>query len=101
MARKGMHTSVDKNDSEDSDDVGEQSKEESLPKIWGWMGPEDKLEKGFGKWYLLELRILEVYLLSERKYPLSYEVNTPGSDENRLKLYDLMYKIVNVADIMD
>ncbi|GJR04256.1 hypothetical protein Tco_0527240 [Tanacetum coccineum] len=28
-------------------------------------------------------------------------VNTPGSDENRLKLYDLMYKIVNVADIMD
>ncbi|GJS36552.1 reverse transcriptase domain-containing protein [Tanacetum coccineum] len=28
-------------------------------------------------------------------------VNTPGSDENRLKLYDLMYKIVNVADMMD
>ncbi|GJZ28661.1 putative ribonuclease H-like domain-containing protein [Tanacetum coccineum] len=28
-------------------------------------------------------------------------VNTPGSDENRLKLYDLMYKIVNVADVMD
>ncbi|GJW10598.1 hypothetical protein Tco_1576425 [Tanacetum coccineum] len=28
-------------------------------------------------------------------------VNTPGSDENRLKLYDLMYKIVNVADTMD
>ncbi|GJS26090.1 hypothetical protein Tco_0486710 [Tanacetum coccineum] len=28
-------------------------------------------------------------------------VNTPGSDENRLKLYDLMYKIVNVADIED
>ncbi|GJY47795.1 hypothetical protein Tco_0437751 [Tanacetum coccineum] len=25
-------------------------------------------------------------------------VNTPGSDENRLKLYDLMYKIVKVAD---
>ncbi|GJU04123.1 hypothetical protein Tco_1114461 [Tanacetum coccineum] len=28
-------------------------------------------------------------------------VNTPGSDENRLKLYDLMYKIVKVADTMD
>ncbi|GJZ32132.1 hypothetical protein Tco_0577568 [Tanacetum coccineum] len=28
-------------------------------------------------------------------------VNTPGSDENRMKLYDLMYKIVNVADTMD
>ncbi|GJY78011.1 zf-CCHC domain-containing protein [Tanacetum coccineum] len=27
-------------------------------------------------------------------------VNTPGSDENRLKLYDLMYKIVKVADTM-
>ncbi|GJV94715.1 putative ribonuclease H-like domain-containing protein [Tanacetum coccineum] len=25
-------------------------------------------------------------------------VNTPGSDENRLKLYELMYKIVKVAD---
>ncbi|GJT37491.1 hypothetical protein Tco_0937356 [Tanacetum coccineum] len=25
-------------------------------------------------------------------------VNTPGSDENRLKLYDLMYKIFKVAD---
>ncbi|GKF12472.1 hypothetical protein Tco_0050398, partial [Tanacetum coccineum] len=28
-------------------------------------------------------------------------VNTPGSDENRLKLYDLMYIIVNVADMME
>ncbi|GJV59523.1 hypothetical protein Tco_1465623 [Tanacetum coccineum] len=28
-------------------------------------------------------------------------VNTPGSDENRLKLYDLMYIIVNDADMMD
>ncbi|GJT13150.1 putative reverse transcriptase domain-containing protein [Tanacetum coccineum] len=28
-------------------------------------------------------------------------VNTPGSDENRLKLYDLMYKIVNGADTKD
>ncbi|GJV06193.1 hypothetical protein Tco_1343849 [Tanacetum coccineum] len=27
-------------------------------------------------------------------------VNTPGSDENRLKLYDLMYKNVKVADTM-
>ncbi|GJR30518.1 putative ribonuclease H-like domain-containing protein [Tanacetum coccineum] len=25
-------------------------------------------------------------------------VNTPGSDENRLKLYDLMYNIVNIAE---
>ncbi|GKC71775.1 hypothetical protein Tco_1117658, partial [Tanacetum coccineum] len=25
-------------------------------------------------------------------------VNTPGSDENRMKLYDLMYNIVNIAE---
>ncbi|GJV23148.1 hypothetical protein Tco_1375843 [Tanacetum coccineum] len=28
-------------------------------------------------------------------------VNTPGSDKNRLKLYDLMYIIVNVADMIE
>ncbi|GJW21731.1 hypothetical protein Tco_0032353 [Tanacetum coccineum] len=33
--------------------------------------------------------------------PSHKRVNTPGSDENRLKLYDLMYKIVNVADMME
>ncbi|GJZ84954.1 hypothetical protein Tco_0650293 [Tanacetum coccineum] len=254
MARKGMHTSVDKNDSEDSDDVGEQEEsttgtetpinpvpvamktpsvatykiikqgEKGVYQIvredgtdivyinfgamlksisrddltelyrivmnrYGMDGPEDKLEKGFWKclrimfeeplstdsiwselgqqkiisWryydtcrvHCLNLESMEVYMLSERKYPLSAEegvkfckvislerdegrktpgevamhylqqyglsvlpclskpkdlarprangfgVNTPGSDENRLKIYDLMYKIVNVADMMD
>ncbi|GJV05293.1 hypothetical protein Tco_1338862 [Tanacetum coccineum] len=48
MARKGMHTSVDKNDSEDSDEVGEQ--EEST------------------------IESMDVYMLSDRKYPLSAEV---------------------------
>ncbi|GJU42336.1 hypothetical protein Tco_1195293 [Tanacetum coccineum] len=28
-------------------------------------------------------------------------VNRPGSDESRLKLYDVMYKIVNCCDLMD
>ncbi|GJV93175.1 hypothetical protein Tco_1540988 [Tanacetum coccineum] len=65
--------------------------------------------------HCLNLESMDVYMLSDRKYPLSAEVpmgltspelrltgvNTPGSDENRLKLYDLMYKIVNVADTMD
>ncbi|GJU46037.1 retrovirus-related pol polyprotein from transposon TNT 1-94 [Tanacetum coccineum] len=91
--------------------------------------------------HCLNLESMDVYMLSERKYPLSAElpwvihlsvdqrtdysrvkwltgketsnpfkifndspltgVNTPGSDENRLKLYDLMYIIVNVADMMD
>ncbi|GJT43343.1 hypothetical protein Tco_0952058 [Tanacetum coccineum] len=173
MARKGLHTSVDKNDSEDSDEVGEQ--EESVtgtktpinpvpvamktPSIatykiikqgekgvyqivredgtdivyinfgamlksisrddltelyrivmnrYGMDGPEDKLEKGFWKclrimfeeplstdpiwselgqqkiisWryydtcrvHCLNLESMDVYMLSERKYPLSAEV---------------------------
>ncbi|GJX51787.1 hypothetical protein Tco_0278632 [Tanacetum coccineum] len=173
MARKGLHTSVDKDDSEDSDEVGEQ--EESVtgtktpinpvpvaiktPSIatykiikqgekgvyqivredgtdivyinfgammksisrddltelyrivmnrYGMDGPEDKLEKGFWKclrimfeeplstdsiwselgqqkiisWryydtcrvHCLNLESMEVYMLSERKYPLSAEV---------------------------
>ncbi|GJX22879.1 putative reverse transcriptase domain-containing protein [Tanacetum coccineum] len=32
------------------------------------------------------------------EFSYNNRVNTPGSDENRLKLYDLMYKIVKVAD---
>ncbi|GJZ97829.1 hypothetical protein Tco_0670282 [Tanacetum coccineum] len=222
MARKGMHSSVDKTDSEDSDKVVEQEETATgtenpinpvpvamktpndlieLYRIvmnkYGMDGPEDKLEKGFWKclrimfeeplstdsiwseigqqkimsWryydtcrvHCLNLESMDVYMLSDRKYPLSAEicqtmlkmklldgkmnedcyrllkmmekqagikkvdmvinppwnlpflgakgltspeqtatgVNTPGSDENRLKLYDLMYKIVKVADTMD
>ncbi|GJW76905.1 hypothetical protein Tco_0138587 [Tanacetum coccineum] len=68
MARKGINTNVDENDSEDSDKVDEQEetntgtetpinpvlvamKTPSLYRIelnrYGWIGPEDKLEKGF------------------------------------------------------
>ncbi|GJU25305.1 putative ribonuclease H-like domain-containing protein [Tanacetum coccineum] len=147
MARKGLHTSVDKNDSEDSDEVGEQ--EESVtgtktpinhvpvamktPSIatykiikqgekgvyqivredgtdvvyinfgamlksisrddltelyrivmnrYGMDGPEDKLEKQkIISWryydtcrvHCLNLESMDVYMLSERKYPLSAE----------------------------
>ncbi|GJX58990.1 putative ribonuclease H-like domain-containing protein [Tanacetum coccineum] len=173
MARKGMHTSVDKNDSEDSDEVGEQEEsttgtetpinpvpvamktpsvatykiikqgEKGVYQIvredgtdivyinfgammksisrddltelyrivmnrYGMDGPEDKLEKGFWKclrimfeeplstdsiwselgqqkiisWryydtcrvHCLNLESMDVYMLSERKYPLSAEV---------------------------
>ncbi|GKA14101.1 hypothetical protein Tco_0693747 [Tanacetum coccineum] len=173
MARKGMHTSVDENDSEDSDEVGEQEEsttgtetpinpvpvamktpsvatykiikqgEKGVYQIvredgtdivyinfgamlksisrddltelyrivmnrYGMDGPEDKLEKGFWKclrimfeeplntdsiwselgqqkiisWryydtcrvHCLNLESMEVYMLSERKYPLSAEV---------------------------
>ncbi|GKB42347.1 hypothetical protein Tco_0887289 [Tanacetum coccineum] len=107
MARKGMNTSVDEDDSEDSDKVDEQ--EEGLNRIvmnrYGLDGPEDKLEKEFWKclrimfeeplstdsiwseigqqkivsWryydtsrvHCLNLESMDVYLLSDRKYPLS------------------------------
>ncbi|GJR59609.1 hypothetical protein Tco_1501771 [Tanacetum coccineum] len=138
MARKGLHTSVDKNDSEDSDEVGEQEESvtgkmeqifrafnfgamlksisrDDLTELYrivmnryGMDGPEDKLEKGFWKclrimfeeplstdpiwselgqqkiisWryydtcrvHCLNLESMDVYMLSERKYPLSAEV---------------------------
>ncbi|GKG02172.1 hypothetical protein Tco_0306877, partial [Tanacetum coccineum] len=64
MARKGMHTSVDKNDSEDSDEVvGEQeeSTTDDLTELYrivinryGMDGPEDELEKS-GKDHELEI----------------------------------------------
>ncbi|GJX97743.1 hypothetical protein Tco_0353541 [Tanacetum coccineum] len=143
IARKGMHTSVDKNDSEESDKVDEQEEtntgtetpinpvpvaiktpsvatykiikqgEKGVYQIvredgtdivyinfgamlksisrddltelyrivmnrYGLDGPEDKLEKGFWKClrimvHCLNLESMEVYMLSERKYPLSAE----------------------------
>ncbi|GJY00569.1 putative reverse transcriptase domain-containing protein [Tanacetum coccineum] len=150
IARKGMHTSVDENVSDDSDKVDEQEKtntgtetplnpvpvamktpsvatykiikqgEKGVYQIvredgtdivyinfgamlksisrddltelyrivmnrYGLDGPKDKLEKGF--WKCLRIMFEE---------PL--RVNTPGSDENRMKLYDLMYNIVNIAE---
>ncbi|GKB15369.1 hypothetical protein Tco_0849292 [Tanacetum coccineum] len=71
MARKGMNTNVDENDSEDSDKVDEQEetntvsisrddlpelKTDSNEKIWVAGGPEENLEKEFWKkkredWY--------------------------------------------------
>ncbi|GJR28321.1 hypothetical protein Tco_1104553 [Tanacetum coccineum] len=57
MARKGMHTSVDKNDSEHSDEVGEHEESNTddlrlsytrivMHMIWDEMA-KDKLEKGY------------------------------------------------------
>ncbi|GJW34296.1 hypothetical protein Tco_0054328 [Tanacetum coccineum] len=178
MARKGLHKDLDKDDSEDSDEVGEQ--EESVtgtktpinhvpvamktPSIatykiikqgekgvyqivredgtdvmyinfgamlknisrddltelyriimnrYGMDGPKDELEKltmdihlsgGKGSDYseLMAnwLKRHQIHLKFFNDSPLT-GVNTPGSDENKLKLYDLMYKIVNVADMME
>ncbi|GJT58523.1 reverse transcriptase domain-containing protein [Tanacetum coccineum] len=188
MARKGMHTSVDKNDSEDSDEVGEQEEsttgtetpinpvpvamktpsvatykiikqgEKGVYQIvredgtdivyinfgamlksisrddltelyriimnrYGMDGPEDKLEKGFWKclrimfeeplstdsiwselgqqkiisWryydtcrvHCLNLESMEVYMLSERKYPLSAEIVAMQEELNQFMANDV------------
>ncbi|GJS92695.1 hypothetical protein Tco_0799663 [Tanacetum coccineum] len=101
IARKGLHTSVDKNDSEI------QMESWIVMNRYGMDGPEDELEKGFWKclktmfeeplstdpiwselgqqkiisWryydtcrvHCLNLESMDVYMLSERKYPLSAE----------------------------
>ncbi|GJS87672.1 hypothetical protein Tco_0770308 [Tanacetum coccineum] len=75
MERKGMHTSVDKNDSEDSDEVGEHEESTTgtetpinlvpvamkTPSI-GMDGPEDKLEKDFGNKYPLSAEVCQTML---------------------------------------
>ncbi|GKC67403.1 putative ribonuclease H-like domain-containing protein, partial [Tanacetum coccineum] len=147
IARKGMHTSVDENVSDDSDKVDEQEetntgtetplnpvpvamktpKPLSTDSIWSEIEQQKIVSWRYydtSRVHCLNLESMDVYLLSDRKYPLPAEsewltgketsnpfkifndspltgVNTPGSDENRLKLYDLMYIIVNVADMMD
>ncbi|GJS08686.1 hypothetical protein Tco_0365482 [Tanacetum coccineum] len=179
MTQKGLHTSVDKNDSEDSDEVGEQEEFVTCTKTpinpvpvamktpnMEMDGQRKRLENDFGNclrtmfeeplstdpiwselgqqkiisWryydtcrvHCLNLESMDVYMLSERKYPLSAEVlctNTTNgyqftmSNQHKdwlvqeqtalgvhrhlevkrinLKLYDLMYIIVNVADMMD
>ncbi|GJT60452.1 hypothetical protein Tco_1003985 [Tanacetum coccineum] len=107
----------------------------STDSIWSELGQQKIISWRYYdtcRVHCLNLESMDVYMLSERKYPLSAEVcqtmlkmklldgkmnedcyrmlkmmekqagvNTPGSDENRLKLYDLMYIIVNVADMMD
>ncbi|GJS51507.1 putative ribonuclease H-like domain-containing protein, partial [Tanacetum coccineum] len=191
IARKGMHTSVDENVSDDSDKVDEQEEtntgtetplnpvpvamktpsvatykiikqgEKGVYQIvredgtdivyinfgamlksisrddltelyrivmnrYGLDGPEDKLEKGFWKCLRImfeeplstdsiwsEIEQQKIFTMSNQhkdwlvqeqtalgkdfSNPF-YGVNTPGSDENRMKLYDLMYNIVNIAE---
>ncbi|GJW15674.1 hypothetical protein Tco_0019807, partial [Tanacetum coccineum] len=108
MARKGLHTDLDKDDSE----------EDELEKVF-WKYLKNMFEEPLSTdpiWSLLsQQRIIrlttgrdEWLTGKETSNPFKIfndspltGVNTPGSDENRLKLYDLMYIIVNVADMMD
>ncbi|GJU02734.1 hypothetical protein Tco_1113072 [Tanacetum coccineum] len=147
MARKGLHTDLDKDDSEDSDEVSEQDdsvsgtkipinpvlvamkvpsiatykiikqgekgvyqivREDGTDIVYGMDGPEDELEKVFWKYlknmfeeplstdpiwsllsqqriiswryydscrvHCLNLESMDIYMLIERKYPLSAEI---------------------------
>ncbi|GJS73827.1 hypothetical protein Tco_0706668 [Tanacetum coccineum] len=68
MARKGLHTDLDKDDSEGSDEVSEQGHN-------GMDGPEDELEKVFWK-YLKNMfkEPLSTDPIWSLKYPLSAEI---------------------------
>ncbi|GJT65619.1 hypothetical protein Tco_1017099 [Tanacetum coccineum] len=126
MVRRGLHTNINKDDSEGSDEVSEQDdsvtgkmetdqmyinfgamlksiSRDDLTELYrivmnryGMDGPEDELEKS--EWLTGKETSNPFKIFNDS--PLT-GVNTPGSDENRLKLYDLMYIIVNVADMMD
>ncbi|GJT76696.1 hypothetical protein Tco_1043421 [Tanacetum coccineum] len=73
---------------------------------------ESSTEDNDQKVHYLSLESTDIYILTKRRYPLSTNVcktmvskklqgvNTPGSDENRLKLYELMYMIVNVVVLL-
>ncbi|GJS16283.1 hypothetical protein Tco_0410755 [Tanacetum coccineum] len=101
MARKGMHTSVDKNDSEDSDDVGEQEEsttgtetpinpvpvamktpsvatykiiKQGEKGVYQIVREDDMMDGPEERVHCLNLESMDVYMLSERKYPLSAEV---------------------------
>ncbi|GJS12345.1 hypothetical protein Tco_0369141 [Tanacetum coccineum] len=95
ITRKGLHTNIDKDDSEDSDEASEQDDSASgmilteLYKVcqnrYGMKGPEDMFEKGQQRiisWryydtcrvHYLNLESMDIYMLIERKYPLSAEV---------------------------
>ncbi|GJT71495.1 hypothetical protein Tco_1030781 [Tanacetum coccineum] len=92
MARRGLHINIIKDDSKVQMKL---MRDDSVTGCKGLTSPEQtaKSEWLTGKETSNPFKIFN-------DSPLT-GVNTPGSDENRLKLYDLMYIIVNVADMMD
>ncbi|GJZ76560.1 hypothetical protein Tco_0641232, partial [Tanacetum coccineum] len=114
MARKGIHTSVDENDSEDSDKVDKH--EESNTGTETPINPVPVAMKtpSVATYKIIKQGEKGVYqIVREDGTDIVYinfgamlksisrddltelyrKVNTPGSDENRLKLYDMMYKV--------
>ncbi|GJX26444.1 hypothetical protein Tco_0232740 [Tanacetum coccineum] len=96
---------VDKDDSEGSDEDSEQ--DDSVTGAKGLTSPEQTATgKGISNPFMA---VMSEWLTGKETSnpfkifndsPLT-GVNIPGSDENILKLYDLMYIIVNVAEMMD
>ncbi|GJU99076.1 hypothetical protein Tco_1328347 [Tanacetum coccineum] len=68
IARKGLHTDLDKDDSEDSDEASEKDDSTSGIKI-----PINHVPVAI-KVHCLNLESVDIYMLIERKYPLSAEV---------------------------
>ncbi|GJY21649.1 hypothetical protein Tco_0394215 [Tanacetum coccineum] len=99
MARKGLHTSVDKDDSEGSNEDSEQ--DDSVTDMGMVVGPEgNELEKSC-RVHCLNLESMDVYMLIERTYPLSAEMckvmldkKLQGGkpDENCYKMLKMMEK---------
>ncbi|GJU54304.1 hypothetical protein Tco_1228018 [Tanacetum coccineum] len=103
IARKGFHTHHDKDESEDSDEANEKDDSTSalgamlmplsrddltelyriVMKKHGMNEPEDEFEK-------MKIDELKSDGDKDRKPHFGGGVNTPGSDENSLKLYDLI-----------
>ncbi|GJV48744.1 putative ribonuclease H-like domain-containing protein [Tanacetum coccineum] len=141
MARRGLHTNSDKDDSVSSDEVSEQDDsvtgtqdtnsilflksnmktpsiatykiikqgEKGVYQIVREDGTDivyinfGAMLKSISRDDLTELYriVMNRYGMNGPEIKLEKGVNTPGSDENRLKLYDLVYIIFNVADMMD
>ncbi|GJS55476.1 hypothetical protein Tco_0628838 [Tanacetum coccineum] len=92
IARKGMHTSVDENVSDDSDKVDEQEETNTGTEtplnpvpvamktpnaIWSEIGTKKIVSWRYydtSRVHCLNLESMDVYLLSDRKYPLPAEV---------------------------
>ncbi|GKC87894.1 hypothetical protein Tco_1148543 [Tanacetum coccineum] len=85
MARRGLHTDIDKDDSEGSDEVDEQEESVTGTKIpinpipvamkTPSIATYKIIKQGEkGAVHCLNLESMDIYMLSERKYPLSAEV---------------------------
>ncbi|GJS44302.1 hypothetical protein Tco_0569345 [Tanacetum coccineum] len=75
MARRGLHTDIDKDDSEGLDEVDEQEESVTGP-VWSLLSQQRIISWRYYdtcRVHCLNLESMDIYMLSERKYPLSAE----------------------------